>query len=136
MATTSSITVDAALKARLTDLAGQAGLEVNVFVGALLRRIAETDVRFERGVPGFPRRAGAPVLTVEDVDRLADGPVAVLTRGGLAKSNECLMHQLLLAMDAVDYATLIDQTGCGKLLQTNSLFGQNPASRSEISTRP
>jgi hypothetical protein len=72
----SSIAVDAAVKARLTDLARQAGLEVDEFVGALFRRIAEADVRFERGVPAFPRRAGAPVLKVGDVDRLADGPDA------------------------------------------------------------
>jgi hypothetical protein len=42
----------------------------------LLRRLAEADVRFDRGVPVFPPRPGAPVLTVEDVDRLADGPEA------------------------------------------------------------
>jgi hypothetical protein len=42
----------------------------------LLRRLAEADVRFDRGVPVFPPRPGAPVLTVEDVDRLADGPDA------------------------------------------------------------
>ena len=76
MTTTSSITVDAALKARLANLARQAGQEVDEFVGALLRRVAEADVRFERGVPAFPRRAGAPVLKVEDVDRLTDGPDA------------------------------------------------------------
>jgi hypothetical protein len=76
MAITSSITVDAALKARLTDLARQAGQEVDEFVGTLLSRVAEADVRFDRGVPAFPRRAGAPVLKVEDVDRLADGPDA------------------------------------------------------------
>ena len=76
MGTTASITVDAALKARLADLARQAGQEVDEFVGALLRRVAEADVRFERGVPAFPRRAGGPVLKVEDVDRLADGPDA------------------------------------------------------------
>jgi hypothetical protein len=29
-------------------------------------------VRFERGVPVLPRRPGAPVLKVEDVDRLLD----------------------------------------------------------------
>ena len=76
MATTSSIAVDAALKARLADLARQAGQEVDEFVGALLRRVAEADVRFERGVPPFPRRAGAPILRVGDVDRLTDGPDA------------------------------------------------------------
>ena len=76
MPPTTTITVDAALKARLADLARQAGQEVDVFVEALLRRIAEADVRFERGVPVFPRRAGAPILKVEDVDRLADGPNA------------------------------------------------------------
>ena len=36
-----------------------------------LRRIASADVRFDRGVPVFPPRRGAPVLTIEDVDRLA-----------------------------------------------------------------
>jgi hypothetical protein len=68
-----TITVDAALKDRLTDLAGQTSQQVDDFVAALLCRIAEADVRFERGVPVFPRRAGAPALTAEDVDRLADG---------------------------------------------------------------
>lgn len=68
-----TITLDAALKERLANLAGQTGQRVDDFVAALLRRIAEADVRFERGVPVFPRRPGAPTLTVEDVDRLADG---------------------------------------------------------------
>jgi hypothetical protein len=68
-----TITVDAALKERLSDLAGQTGQPVDEFVAALLRRIAEADVRMERGVPVFPRRPDAPTLTVEDVDRLADG---------------------------------------------------------------
>jgi hypothetical protein len=76
MPTTTTITVDAALKARLADIARQAGQEVDAFVEALLRRIAEADVRFERGVPVFPRRPGAPILKVEDVDRLMDGPDA------------------------------------------------------------
>lgn len=76
MVTTASITVDATLKARLADLAGQAGQEVDEFVEALLRRVAEADVRFERGVPVFPRRPGAPILKAEDVDRLVDGPDA------------------------------------------------------------
>ena len=68
-----TITVDAEIKARLSDLARQAGQEVDRFAEALLRRVAEADVRFERGVPTFPRRPGAPVLRVEDVDRLMDG---------------------------------------------------------------
>jgi len=68
-----TITVDEALKARLTYLANQTGQEVDDFVEALLRRVAEADIRFERGVPVFPPRPGAPVLTVEDVDRLAYG---------------------------------------------------------------
>jgi hypothetical protein len=68
-----TITVDAALKERLSDLASKTGQRVDEFVEALLRRVAEADVRFERGVPVFPRRPGAPKLTVEDVDRLADG---------------------------------------------------------------
>lgn len=66
-----TITVDAALKERLSDLASQTGQRVDEFVEALLRRVAEADVRFERGVPVFPRRPGAPTLTAEDVDRLA-----------------------------------------------------------------
>ena len=68
-----TITVDAALKARLADLASQSGQRLDEFVEALLRRIANADVRFDRGVPVFPRRPGAPTLSVEDVDRLADG---------------------------------------------------------------
>jgi hypothetical protein len=68
-----TVTVDAALKERLADLAGQTGQHVDEFVEALLRRIADADVSFERGVPVFPRRPGAPSLLVEDVDRLADG---------------------------------------------------------------
>ena len=42
-------------------------------VEALLRRSMSGDVHFERGVPVFPRRPGAPTLTVEEVDRLANG---------------------------------------------------------------
>jgi hypothetical protein len=70
---TSTITVDSVLKARITDLARQAGQEVDEFVAAVLRRLADADVRFERGVPVFPPRPGAPTLSVEDVDRLAQG---------------------------------------------------------------
>lgn len=70
---TTTITLDASLKARLADLASQAGQHVDEFVEALLRRVADADVRFERGVPVFRLRPGAPILTVEDVDRLADG---------------------------------------------------------------
>jgi hypothetical protein len=70
---TATITVDAEVKARLADLARQAGQEVDEFAEALLRRVAETDVNFERGVPVLPRRRDAPVLRVEDVDRLIDG---------------------------------------------------------------
>jgi antitoxin component of RelBE/YafQ-DinJ toxin-antitoxin module len=68
-----TITVDAALKERLAALADQAGQRVDEFVEALLRRIADADVRFERGVPVFPRRHGAPTLSTADVSRLADG---------------------------------------------------------------
>ncbi len=70
---TATITLDATLKARLSDLASQAGQQVDEFVEALLCRVAEANVRFERGVPVFPPRRGAPTLTVDDVDRLADG---------------------------------------------------------------
>jgi hypothetical protein len=68
-----TITVDAETKARLANLAHEAGQEVDQFAEALLRRVADADVRFERGVPVFPRRRGAPVLKVEDVDPLMDG---------------------------------------------------------------
>ena len=68
-----TITVDAALKDRLADLAGQSGQPLDAFVESLLRRFAEADVRFERGIPVFPRRPAAPTLTVDDVDRLAEG---------------------------------------------------------------
>jgi hypothetical protein len=61
------------LKERLAHLAGQTGQRVDEFVEALLWRIADAEVRFERGVPVFPRRPGAPTLSVEDVDHLADG---------------------------------------------------------------
>jgi len=67
---TATITVDATLKARLEELASQAGQGVDSFVEALLRRVAEAGVRFDRGVPVFPPRPGAPALTVEDIDRL------------------------------------------------------------------
>jgi hypothetical protein len=70
---TTAITVDAEIKARLADLARQAGQEVDQFAEALLRRVADADVCLVRGVPVFPRRPGAPVLKVEDVDRLMDG---------------------------------------------------------------
>jgi hypothetical protein len=70
---TATITVDEALKARLTELASQTGQGVDDFVEALLRRVADADIRFDRGVPVFPQRPGAPVLRVEDVDHLANG---------------------------------------------------------------
>jgi hypothetical protein len=69
----STISIDEDLKSRLTDLANQAGQGVDEFVEALLRRVANADIRFDRGVPMFPPRPGAPVLTVEEVDRLAYG---------------------------------------------------------------
>ena len=73
MATTTTITVDSILKARLAELAQRAGQDVDEFVGALLRRVADADVRYERGVPTLPQRPGAPTLSVDDVDRLASG---------------------------------------------------------------
>jgi hypothetical protein len=69
---TATITVDATVKARLAELANQTGQSVDGFVESLLRRIADADIHFERGVPVFPPRVGAPVLTVEEVDRLGD----------------------------------------------------------------
>lgn len=68
-----TVTVDSALRARHADLASRAGQRVDTFVESLLRRFAETDVQLERAVPVFPRRSGAPTLTVEDVNTLADG---------------------------------------------------------------
>jgi hypothetical protein len=68
-----TISVDAALKERLAALAGQTGQRVDEFIEALLRRIADADVRFEKGVPVFPPRPGAAKLLTEDVNRLANG---------------------------------------------------------------
>jgi hypothetical protein len=65
--------VDAALKARLAELAGQSGQPVDEFVEALLRRIANADIRVDPGVPALPRRPGAPTLSVGEVDHLVDG---------------------------------------------------------------
>lgn len=70
---TATIVLDATLKDRLEDLAGQTGQKVDDFVEALLRRIAEADVRFDRGVPVSRPRLGAPILTIENVDRLEQG---------------------------------------------------------------
>lgn len=66
-----TINVDAGLKERIAHLASQTGPGVDEFVEALLRRFAESDVRFGRGVPVFPRRPGAPTLSTEDVDHPA-----------------------------------------------------------------
>lgn len=68
---TAFIAVDAGVEARLTDLAAQMGQPVEDLVDALLRRVADAEMWFEHGVPVFPARPAAPVLTVEDVDRLA-----------------------------------------------------------------
>ena len=70
---TATIILDATLKDRLEDLASQTGQKVDDFVEALLRRIAEADVLFDRGVPVFRPRSGAPILTVESVHRLEQG---------------------------------------------------------------
>lgn len=67
-----TINVDAALKERLAALATQAGQRVDEFVETLLRRIADADVRFEKGVP-VSAPPGAPTLSTEDVNRLVDG---------------------------------------------------------------
>lgn len=63
--------IDSDVRARLVDVARKAGLDADEFVEKLLLRLAKTGVEFERGVPVFPRRPSARVLTVEDVDRLA-----------------------------------------------------------------
>jgi antitoxin component of RelBE/YafQ-DinJ toxin-antitoxin module len=68
-----TIRIDTALKARLAGLASQTGQSVDEFVEATLRRIADADICFDRGVPVFPRRVNAPMLSVEDVDRLVHG---------------------------------------------------------------
>jgi hypothetical protein len=52
---TATINLDEALKARLTDLANQAGQGVDEFVEAILRRVADAGIRFDRGVPIFRR---------------------------------------------------------------------------------
>jgi len=67
---TATIMLDANLKDRLEDLASQTGQKVDDFVEALLRRIAEADVRFDRGVPVCRPRPGAPILTVQNIDRI------------------------------------------------------------------
>ena len=66
-----TITVDSGLKERLARLASEAGQPVDTFIEGLLRRFAEAEVHFERGVPVFPHRPHAPTLTLDDVDRLA-----------------------------------------------------------------
>ena len=68
-----TITVDAALKERLAEMARQLGKPVDTYVQRLLRRFADAEVRFEHGVPVLPRRPGAPTVTVEDLNRLAEG---------------------------------------------------------------
>jgi hypothetical protein len=73
---TATITVDSTVKARLAELANETGQSVDAFVEALLRRIADANIHFERGVPVFPARPGAPILTVDEVDRLANGDEA------------------------------------------------------------
>jgi hypothetical protein len=73
---TATITIDSAVKARLAELANETGQSVDGLAEALLRRIADADIHFDRGVPVFPRRPDAPVLTVEEVDRLANGDEA------------------------------------------------------------
>ena len=69
---TTTITLDVALKARLAELANQTGQGLDDFVQAFLRRVADADIRFDRGVPVFPPRPGAPSLAVEDVNRIAN----------------------------------------------------------------
>lgn len=76
MASTTTITVNAELKARVAELARRAGQDVDAFVEGLLRRVADADLRFERGAPSFHRRPGAPTMTVDEIDRLATGPEA------------------------------------------------------------
>jgi len=70
---TATITLNRVLKERLAELASQTGQGVDDFVEAILRRIADANIRFDRGVPVFPPRPGASLLTVEDVDRIANG---------------------------------------------------------------
>jgi hypothetical protein len=75
------------LKNRLEGLAGQTGRTVDDFAEALLRRIAEADVRFDRGVPAFPPRPGAPILTVKDVDGLERSAGALGRALGVRRSS-------------------------------------------------
>jgi len=67
---TATITLDAALMDRVAKMAAQTGQSADEFVTALLRRLVGYDVHFEHGVPVFPRRPGAPTVTVEDVNRI------------------------------------------------------------------
>lgn len=69
-----TIRIDATLKARLVELASRAGVDVDAFAERLLRRLAETELEFERGVAVCPRRPGARVLAVEDVNKLLQSP--------------------------------------------------------------
>lgn len=55
---TATVTLDATLKERLTQLATKTGQEADDFVEALLRRVAEANVRFDHGVPVFRLRPG------------------------------------------------------------------------------
>jgi hypothetical protein len=70
---TATITLDAALMDRVAKMAAQTGQSANQFVEALLRRLTESDIRFDQGVPMFPPRPGAPTITVEDVNRMLYG---------------------------------------------------------------
>jgi hypothetical protein len=73
MATTTTITLDETLAVRVAALAGEAGQSVDEFVERLLRGLVDGDVHIEDGLPVLRMPAGAPPLTVEDVDRLLHG---------------------------------------------------------------
>ena len=68
-----TIVVGAVLKQRLAALARETGQSVDEFAAALLRRFAESDVRFERSVPTFPVRRNAPMFRADEVERLENG---------------------------------------------------------------
>jgi hypothetical protein len=73
MPTPTTITLDETLAARVATLAAEAGQTVDEFVERLLRGLVDSDVHIEDGLPIFRMPAGAPPLTVEEVDRLLHG---------------------------------------------------------------
>lgn len=72
MPTTANLTVDASLKARLADLARQAGQDVDEFVEACCVESPPPMSDLTAACPRSPDVPGAPTLRVEDVRRLLE----------------------------------------------------------------